>query len=59
MQTPFFVPEGVDLKVGDVVFARPAKAGEVAERFTEYHLKQGQQLVGTAKTYRGLGQCFH
>jgi len=54
-------------KLGDPVFFRPAKAGEIAERFNEYLLVRRQKgdqndirytLIETAKTYRGLGFNF-
>ncbi len=59
VQTPLRVPDGLRLEPGDPVFFRPAKAGEIAERFDEYLLKSGDELVGPVKTYRGLGYCFH
>jgi D-serine deaminase-like pyridoxal phosphate-dependent protein len=61
VQTPLVVPPELrgTLAPGDPVFFRPAKAGELAERFNEYLLKRGDQIVGRAKTYRGLGCCFH
>ena len=61
VQTPLAVPPELRgrLRPGDPVFFRPAKAGELAERFTEYLLKRGDRIVGRAKTYRGLGRCFH
>jgi D-serine deaminase-like pyridoxal phosphate-dependent protein len=55
VQTPLRVPAGVSLEVGDPVFFRHAKAGELGEHFTEYVLIKGGQVVGEAKTYRGLG----
>jgi D-serine deaminase-like pyridoxal phosphate-dependent protein len=61
VQTPLAVPTEWRgrLHPGDPVFFRPAKAGELAERFNEYLLKRGDRIVGRAKTYRGLGRCFH
>jgi D-serine deaminase-like pyridoxal phosphate-dependent protein len=61
VQTPLVVPPELRgrLVPGDPVFFRPAKAGEIAERFDEYLLKRGARIVGRAKTYRGLGHCFH
>jgi D-serine deaminase-like pyridoxal phosphate-dependent protein len=61
VQTPLVVPPAWQgkLRPGDPVFFRPAKAGEIAERFDEYVLVQGDRVVGRAKTYRGLGGCFH
>lgn len=61
VQTPLSVPAQLrgKLKPGDPVFFRPAKAGEIAERFNEYLLARGEKLVGRAPTYRGLGHCFY
>jgi D-serine deaminase-like pyridoxal phosphate-dependent protein len=61
VQTPLIVPPEWrgKLRPGDPVFFRPAKAGEIAERFNEYLLKRGARIVGRAKTYRGLGYCFY
>ena len=48
-----------DIKVGDPLFFRPAKSGEIAEHFQEYHLKRDYKITGTAKTYRGYGHVFY
>ena len=40
------------------ILFRPAKAGEIAERFNEYALVHPDAQVQMAKTYRGLGQSF-
>jgi D-serine deaminase-like pyridoxal phosphate-dependent protein len=48
----------VPLALGDPVFFRHAKAGEVAERFNEFLLLQGEKVVGRAPTYRGEGRAF-
>jgi hypothetical protein len=37
---------------------RHAKAGELAEHVTEYHLVRGDRLVLTTPTYRGEGRAF-
>ncbi|MCO4774321.1 MAG: amino acid deaminase/aldolase, partial [Deltaproteobacteria bacterium] len=58
VQTPLRVPAGVSLGIGDPVFLRHAKAGELAEHFTEYVLLRGESVVGRVPTYRGEGQCF-
>ena len=60
VQTPLRIPDSIrnKLHIGDPVFFRPAKAGEIAERFVEYHLFRDGELVDKVKTYRGLGQCF-
>jgi D-serine deaminase-like pyridoxal phosphate-dependent protein len=47
-----------ELKLGDRVWLRHAKAGELAERFTEYHLIEGDQVTATVPTYRGEGKSF-
>jgi D-serine deaminase-like pyridoxal phosphate-dependent protein len=63
VQTPLYVPAAVAARyrpgLGDPVFLRPAKAGEIAERFDRYLLKRGGEIVGEAPTYRGLGQAFY
>jgi D-serine deaminase-like pyridoxal phosphate-dependent protein len=46
------------LRPGDRVWLRHAKAGELAERFTEYHVIRGDELLVSVPTYRGEGRCF-
>lgn len=58
VQTPLKNRSGIELRPGDPVFMRPAKAGEIAERFNEYVLLRGGKIVGREKTYRGHGNCF-
>jgi D-serine deaminase-like pyridoxal phosphate-dependent protein len=58
VQTPLRVPEGLDLKLGSPVLFRPAKAGEIAERFDEYLLISKGAVTEKVKTYRGMGRCF-
>ena len=61
VQTPLEISDGSDasvLALGDAVFFRHAKAGELAEHFVEYLLVRGSSLEGRAPTYRGLGHCF-
>lgn len=58
VQTPVVLPEGVSVALGDPVFFRHAKAGELAEHFNEYLLVRGDRVVERAPTYRGLGRCF-
>jgi D-serine deaminase-like pyridoxal phosphate-dependent protein len=58
VQTPVVLPPGLELALGDPVFFRHAKAGELAEHFSEYLLVRGGKVEGRAPTYRGLGQCF-
>jgi D-serine deaminase-like pyridoxal phosphate-dependent protein len=59
VQTPVRGAAASWLRTGDRVWLRHAKAGELAERFTEYHLvntDDGQER--SVPTYRGEGQCF-
>jgi D-serine deaminase-like pyridoxal phosphate-dependent protein len=58
VQTPVALAPGVELALGDPIWFRPAKAGELAEHVGEYIYVRGDRIVGRAPTYRGLGQCF-
>lgn len=58
VQTPVTGAPAKDLRVGDRVWLRHTKAGELAERFTEYHVLSGDRVIETVPTYRGEGQCF-
>ncbi len=58
VQTPVSGRAAADLRLGDRVWLRHAKAGELAERFTDYHLVSGDRRVATVPTYRGEGQSF-
>jgi D-serine deaminase-like pyridoxal phosphate-dependent protein len=57
VQTPVRGAAADGLRPGDRVWLRHAKAGELAERFKEYYLIQGDQVTAVP-TYRGEGQCF-
>lgn len=57
VQTPLRVGGGIEL--GSAVLFRPAKAGEWLERFNEVQLFSRGKIVGTAKTYRGFGECYY
>jgi len=46
------------LRIGDRVWMRHAKAGELCERFDVLHLVQGDRVVASVPTYRGEGRCF-
>ena len=58
VQTPLETDGRSALSLGDPVFFRHAKAGELAEHFAEYMLVRGDRVEGRATTYRGLGKCF-
>ncbi|MFJ6651952.1 alanine racemase [Microbacterium sp. NPDC091313] len=58
VQTPLQGASARGLAVGDRVWFRHAKSGELAERIDRYHLVEGDRLVGEAPTYRGEGRAF-
>jgi D-serine deaminase-like pyridoxal phosphate-dependent protein len=58
VQTPVLGPAADRLAVGDRVWFRHCKAGELCERFPSLHLLAGDRIVEEAPTYRGEGQCF-
>jgi D-serine deaminase-like pyridoxal phosphate-dependent protein len=58
VQTPVRGRAADGLRVGDRVWFRHAKAGELAEHVTELHLVDGDRLAGTVPTYRGEGKVF-
>jgi D-serine deaminase-like pyridoxal phosphate-dependent protein len=58
VQTPLRGPAADGLRVGDSVFFRHAKAGELCERFDRLHLVLGDAIVDEVPTYRGEGRCF-
>jgi len=58
VQTPVHGPAADDLAIGDLVWLRHAKAGELAERFNSFHLIEGSEVTGEAPTYRGEAQNF-
>ena len=58
VQTPLLGPTAGQLHVGDRVWWRHAKAGELCERVNELHLVEGETIVDTVPTYRGEGKAF-
>jgi D-serine deaminase-like pyridoxal phosphate-dependent protein len=58
VQTPLLGQAADSLKIGDKVWMRHAKAGELCERFSELHLIDGNAVAATVPTYRGEGQTF-
>jgi D-serine deaminase-like pyridoxal phosphate-dependent protein len=58
VQTPLLGPAAAALAVGDRVYLRHAKAGELCERFDTLHLVEGDQIVDEVPTYRGEGKTF-
>lgn len=58
VQTPVRGPAASRLAVGDNVYFRHAKAGELCERFDTLHLVEGGRIVDQVPTYRGEGKTF-
>lgn len=58
VQTPLRLPAHVELGLGDPVFFRHAKAGELCERFKVLYAVSQGRIVGEYATYRGTGECF-
>jgi D-serine deaminase-like pyridoxal phosphate-dependent protein len=58
VQTPLLGQAADGLAIGDRVWFRHAKAGELCERFTELHLIDGSSVTATVPTYRGEGHAF-
>lgn len=58
VQTPLGGPGAARLQVGDRVYMRHAKAGELCERFDALHLVDGDAIVDQVPTYRGAGHAF-
>jgi D-serine deaminase-like pyridoxal phosphate-dependent protein len=58
VQTPLLGARARTLAVGDRVWMRHAKAGELCERFDRLYLIEGERVVEEVPTYRGEGRCF-
>ncbi|PTH85254.1 alanine racemase [Streptomyces sp. A244] len=58
VQTPLLGSPADDLLIGDQVWFRHAKAGELCERFDRLHLVEGDAVTATVPTYRGEGHTF-
>jgi D-serine deaminase-like pyridoxal phosphate-dependent protein len=56
VQTPVAGRAARGLRVGDRVYLRHAKAGELCERFATLHLVAGGRIVDEVPTYRGDGR---
>jgi D-serine deaminase-like pyridoxal phosphate-dependent protein len=58
VQTPLLGAAADALALGDRVYMRHAKAGELCERFASVHVLEGERIVDQLPTYRGEGQSF-
>ena len=51
-------PRADQLRIGDKVWFRHAKSGEICEHVDALEVLDGGQRVGRALTYRGEGKAF-
>ncbi|MGW6138583.1 amino acid deaminase/aldolase [Streptomyces sp. NPDC055144] len=58
VQTPLLGAPADDLLIGDKVWFRHAKAGELCERFDVLRLVESDAVTATVPTYRGEGYTF-
>ena len=58
VQTPLVGMTARKLRIGDRVYMRHAKAGELCERFDSLYLVEGERIVDHVPTYRGEGKTF-
>jgi D-serine deaminase-like pyridoxal phosphate-dependent protein len=58
VQTPLTGSGAHVLQIGDWVWFRHAKSGEVAEHTNRVHLLAGEDIVETVPSYRGLGLAW-
>jgi D-serine deaminase-like pyridoxal phosphate-dependent protein len=58
VQTPLLGNPAADLAIGDRVYLRHAKAGELCEHFDSLHLVEGEEIIDVVPTYRGEGKAF-
>ena len=56
VQTPVIGAAAASLRIGDRVYLRHAKAGELCERFSALYLVRGGEIVDEVPTYRGEGR---
>jgi D-serine deaminase-like pyridoxal phosphate-dependent protein len=57
VQTPVIGAAAASLRIGDRVYLRHAKAGELCERFNGLYLLRGGEVVDEVPTYRGEGRA--
>jgi D-serine deaminase-like pyridoxal phosphate-dependent protein len=58
VQTPLVGTAAKAIRVGDRIYMRHAKAGELCERFNSLYLVSGDRIVDEVTTYRGDGRAF-
>jgi D-serine deaminase-like pyridoxal phosphate-dependent protein len=58
VQTPLRGTGAAALKVGDRVWLRHTKAGELSEHLDQFAVIEGERIVESVPTYRGEGKAF-
>jgi D-serine deaminase-like pyridoxal phosphate-dependent protein len=58
VQTPLTGPNATGLRIGDRVWFRHTKSGELSEHVNGFSLVAGGEVVGSVPTYRGEGKAF-
>lgn len=58
VQTPLTGHPAAMLAIGDLVWFRHAKSGELFEHVNDVHLVSGEEIIETVPSYRGLGHVF-
>lgn len=58
VQTPLLGKAAASLSIGDRVYFRHTKAGELCERFNSLLLVDGDAITDEVPTYRGEGEAF-
>ncbi len=58
VQTPIRYRGPIELGLGDAIFMRHSKAGELCERFNRLLLVSEGKVIDEVNTYRGDGECF-
>jgi D-serine deaminase-like pyridoxal phosphate-dependent protein len=58
VQTPFLNQSHENIEIGDPIFLRHSKAGELLEHFNELLILRDHKIIDRWKTYRGEGRCY-
>lgn len=58
VQSPVAGAAAYGLRVGDRVYLRHAKAGELCEHFNSLYLVEGEAIIDQVATYRGEGKAY-
>lgn len=58
VQTPIYTLDKSSLQIGDPIFFRHSKSGELCERFNELYFVRDAKIERVVPTFRGDGKCF-